>query len=579
MKKYIISFCCLLASYCCYADFVNIELAENVEGIFETDGDNCQLQHIVSYDDVTVSELDIPEIVSDYWSNKYKVTSIGNRAFTMSYPCNHTLERINLPESITSIGDMAFFNLRQLKEVNIPKNLEYLGGGAFAQTAIENVVIPNTIKEIRPQTFYACTSLKEVTLPASLTSVGAYAFYYTSALENIQIPNTVKFIYQYAFAASAIKSISLPNGLEGIGTYAFAWCSNLKSLYIPYSVTQMGSNIVAFCELDKLEVSPNNEYFTMNNGMLMSKDLSALYIYSTKWIDEEIVTMPSCKTIYSGAMASCARKVKKYIVPASVEQCNVGSFSNDYTLEAIEVSPDNAFFRSVDGILYTKDKSTIVYVPCNINANNFTFDPATTTIGNYAFEANKYLMNLTIPAHIDNISQYAFASCRDLTTVVIEESQLPLAGGYAFVGTQAKDISVLRPFDDSKLLAGALYVENLTFGKTVNYFENLTFQFEYNYLKTLTLQSTTPPVFACETPFNEEQFQSLTVIVPEESNNVYSHAEHWRNFVHMEYTSLDELFLEDNSGADVFDLNGRLIHPTNLTPGIYIINGKKVLIR
>lgn len=142
------------------------------------------------------------------------------------------LERIDLPESLTTIRDSAF-RYTSLISVYVPKNVTYLGGYSFAMiTTLTSIEFAEGIEALGYENqamlggysgsvLYGCSSLVDVKLPSTLRHLGAQAFYGCKALEKIE----------------------LPSGLTSIGNMAFYGCYNIKQLVIPNSVKIMGTTV------------------------------------------------------------------------------------------------------------------------------------------------------------------------------------------------------------------------------------------------------------------------------------------------------------------------------------------------
>ena len=157
------------------------------------------------------------------------VTIIGDWAF---WHC-HSLTSINIPNSVTTIGKSVFGDCISLTSITIPNSVTTIGASAFTGcTNLTSVTIPNSITTIEGCTFNACRSLTSITIPNSVTSIGESAFSNCSSLTSITIPNSVTTIGYSAFqSCSSLTSISIPNSVNSIGTEAFSWCSNLDTLY------------------------------------------------------------------------------------------------------------------------------------------------------------------------------------------------------------------------------------------------------------------------------------------------------------------------------------------------------------
>ena len=170
------------------------------------------------------------------------VTSIGNYAF---YQCSG-LTSVTIPNSVTSIGYHAFDDCSGLKKV-IVKDIAAWCGIEFGfrsnplyysrhlysdeDTEITNLVIPNSVTSIGYLAFEGCSGLTSVTIPNSVTSIGSSAFSGCSGLTSVTIPNSVTSIGDSAFSyCSGLNSVTIGNNVKNIGDWAFFGCSELNSV-------------------------------------------------------------------------------------------------------------------------------------------------------------------------------------------------------------------------------------------------------------------------------------------------------------------------------------------------------------
>ena len=142
------------------------------------------------------------------------MTSIGKSAFDYS-----GLTSITIPNSVTSIGEFAFSNCTSLTSITVEK-----GNSKYDSRDNCNAIIEtNTNKLI--------AGCKNTTISNSVTSIGNYAFYGCSGLTSITIPNSVTSIGESAFkSCSSLTSITIPNSVTSIGERAFSYCSGLTSI-------------------------------------------------------------------------------------------------------------------------------------------------------------------------------------------------------------------------------------------------------------------------------------------------------------------------------------------------------------
>ena len=204
-----------------------------------------------------MGSVTIPETVI-YNGTTYSVTSIGDWAFCF---CTG-LTSITIPNSVTSIGDCAFADCSSLTSIIVEDaNSTYDSRencNAIIETATntlivgcQNTIIPNSVTSIGEGAFYKCSSLTSVTIPNSVTSIGYGAFVECSSLTSVTIGNSVTTIGGWAFAqCSSLTSVTIPNSVTSIGEYAFEDCSGLTSVTIGNSVTSIGER--AFWDCDGL---------------------------------------------------------------------------------------------------------------------------------------------------------------------------------------------------------------------------------------------------------------------------------------------------------------------------------------
>ena len=178
------------------------------------------------------------------------VTSISNYAF---FSCT-SLTSINIPSSVTSIGDYAFAWCSSLTSVNIPNSVSSIGISAFDHcTGLTSINIPNSVTSIGHDTFSRCTSLTSINIPNSVTSIGHSAFERCTGLTSINIPNSVTSIGHSAFeGCTSLNSINIPNSVSSIGISAFERCTSLSDIIIPDSVTSIGSRAFCNCAMSSL---------------------------------------------------------------------------------------------------------------------------------------------------------------------------------------------------------------------------------------------------------------------------------------------------------------------------------------
>jgi len=216
---------------------------------------------------------------------KNGITSIGERAFSECenlkevelaksvhrigpyafYACR-SLESMELPEGFLSIDKDAFRECSALRSINFPESLHYLGDRAFYRcTSLEEAELIG-VTWIPIECFEDCVSLRRAVIPEGVNMIEVEAFYNCKSLEDITIASTVSLIKRQAFyGCRSLKTVVLPEGLEAMEQGAFAHCTSLENLTLPESLTEIGGGAFNNCQsLTELRLPANIESIGAN---------------------------------------------------------------------------------------------------------------------------------------------------------------------------------------------------------------------------------------------------------------------------------------------------------------------------
>ena len=185
---------------------------------------------------------------------------------------------------------------------------------------------------------------------------------------------------------SDITSVVIEPGVTSIGSLAFYECSNLTSITIPSGLTSIGEQ--AFWNCTGLTS------ITIQNGVT---------------------------SIGTGAFWNCTG-LTSITIPSSVTSIGVNVFYNCTGLTDITVDSNNSSFCSESGVLFNKDKTTLIYYPLGKNDSSYTIPDGVTVIEQYAFYCNSKLTSVTIPSGVTSIGEMAFRECSGLTSVIVPSS-------------------------------------------------------------------------------------------------------------------------------------------------------------
>lgn len=201
--------------------------------------------------------------------------------------------------------------------------------------------------------------------------------------------------------SSYINDITIGNGITSIGEWAFANCSGLTGIIIPESVTSIGESAFNGCDGLTDVTIPNS-------------------VTSIGW----------------NAFANCDG-LTEVTIPASVTSIGNYAFDRCTGLTDVNVDTENPNYSSMDGVLFNKDQTELVFYPANKSSKSSSTDyiiPTTvTSIRDSAFRNCTGLTGITIPAGVTSIGTYTFSGCTGLADVTFNAgSQLTSIGSDAF---------------------------------------------------------------------------------------------------------------------------------------------------
>ena len=279
------------------------------------------------------------------------VTSIGDEAF---YECS-SLTSVTIGNSVTSIGSYAFYNCTGLTSITIPDSVTSIGDSAFLDcTGLTSVTIGGSVTSIGWGAFRDCTGLTSVTIGNSVTSIGYRAFYNCYKIQNIYITDIVAWcnisglsnlmLYdasnkQLYINNELATSITIPNGVKAIPAFAFYNCTGLTSITIPDSVTRIGNDAFYGCnnlqDIYITDIAAWCNISGLDNLMLFGSNNKNLYINNELATSIIIPNGNGVKAIPSHAFRGCT-ELTSITIPDSVTSIGYNAFRNCTGLTSIK---------------------------------------------------------------------------------------------------------------------------------------------------------------------------------------------------------------------------------------------------
>ena len=591
------------------------------------------------------------------------VTSISGGAFMSCY----NLTDINIPNSVNKIGESAFMNTQLYNDDSnwsngalyidnclIATNSEAIGDYAIAEGTrivadgafnsyyeydlLTGISLPNSVTHIGKNAFYN-RNITKVTIGSGTQSIGEDAFGWCENLSEINVaaatpPVIAANTFQYI---STDLQITVPAGSESL----YLADPNWKRLF------DIASGVVEGACGDHLTWVLN-----LADSTLTISGYGDMYNYDI-WSDDNYIPMPweefidNIKRVIlpdgitsvgdfaftneSGNLTSInlpegIRRIGKYAfagnsltsvsIPASVEKIDTAAFALSYELQAYHVATDNQYYTAENGVLFNKDKSTLIVYPLKKQDTQYNVPSSVNIIDYGAFWWCEVLTKIILPEGLTRISPEAFSYCTNLAEINIPNS-VNYIGEYAFDGTVIYE-------DESNWTEGVLYWDNcliatdyyipesytipngtrLITGGTFNTSELMEItipasvisiggeSFKWcNNLREITVLAQIPPVLGANV--FEEVNRNIPLYVPAGSLESYREAAIWNEFqlqamqsTNLQATtanSFDSLAISNGTlhnpkglPISIFDMQGRLIYNgaesiVNMATGIYIV--------
>lgn len=418
------------------------------------------------------SVLTIPEEIDGY-----PVVGIGYGAFDS---CT-TLTSVTVPQSVLYIDGWAFEHCENLAEINLPDSLENIGCSilydtayyedesnwedgilyldkfvvdtkydlesdieikegttiiselAFYDTEITSVKLPSSLKIIGGTAFNECQNLTEIEIPYGVETIGYSAFEDCINLTSITVPDSVITIPDYFVAGcESLKEFTIPESVKEIGMSAFE-NTGIEEINIPASVELLYSYTFSNCTgLSEITVDSENPVYYSLDGVLYEKS-------SYEFLGDTLLFYPS------------AKEGEAYSLPPEIEYIDYMAFYgcqnlkeinihenalyvdlyDAFSVEEINIAEENPEYKSVDGILFSKNSEILYCYPCGKDGESYTTDATVTYVLSRAFSNNSHIKELTFSEGVNDISYLAIDNCENLETVNLPSTITSL--GWHFV--------------------------------------------------------------------------------------------------------------------------------------------------
>lgn len=393
--------------------------------------------------------------------------------------------------------------------LKIPKRCTRISYRCFWYVSyIENVIMQDGLLEVSPQIFRYCSNLKSVYISKSVRYISdEYVFEECNNLVSIEVDSENEryssqdgVLYNkekttLIAAPGKIEECNVPSTVKTIGNYAFSQCKNLKKVILPEGLENINNYSFDGCSL----LSEINLPSTLKN--------IGYFAFATTNITGEVVIPDSVESIGDGCFYGC-RNISKIIIGTSLKLLDITTsgyypFYGCSSLKEIEVKVDNKYFSSQDGILYSKDKTTLELLPEGFVANDFSIMSG---VKNVLKLSGNLTGTLYIPSSVSHISSLPSG----INRINVDKNNL----------TYSSQDGILYNKDKTELIIAPqkLTINNLTLPDSLKVIDGMAFDSCKNITGTLTLNDNLETIK--DRAFYGCSGISGTVVIPESVKTV-----------------------------------------------------------
>lgn len=346
------------------------------------------------------------------------------RKSLICFPAGKSEKIFKIPIGTVVIHDYAFYECKNLNEIEMPKSVECIGDFAFHRCEnLSKIILSKNLKNISVSAFNHCVNLKKVILPDSIKSIEEFAFFRCKKLEEINIPNSTINIKNYVFAeCGTLREIKIPNSVKKIGSNVFMGCINLLNIFVDSSNNKYidVEGILYNKHKTELICYPSGRMDTSFKIPIETEGISSCAFYGCKNLTE--IKIPNSIThIGEKAFLGC-RNIIEVKFPESVEELGSGIFIECDNLMNILVEDSNKKYIDIDGVLYSKDKTRLICYPPGKKEKEFKIPYGVQYIEWSAFNSCYFLESIIIPDSVIEVEVMAFTLCTNLSNVRVNSN-------------------------------------------------------------------------------------------------------------------------------------------------------------
>ena len=580
----------------------------------------------------------------------YNIVSTADRTCEVTYKGKYSFEKtysgvLTIPETIVyntqtitvvGIGYYAFYN-DELTEVNLPSTLTTIGDYAFSGcSSLANIILPQSLNSIGNEAFSNCTNITDIVIPKSVTKIGTGILKCCSNLKSV-IVDSENMVYDSRENCNAVihtatneliagcSTTFIPETVTALGRYCLSYRELPKVLNISKQITKIDWNAFEGCYgTTELIIEDSTEPLSVYLWIFNLNGLSTAYIGRDllyNWGESlfskngvaciENVTFGSNVTfIHSGLFKDC-KSLKKVTLLGEVKTIGEYAFYNstgEYAefnipyYNSITIIETYAFANAcLSGFKLSENLTklgTAAFAGCKGLSSELTIPKSLEKLETSVFNSSSGVSKLIIPNTVLEIGARAFYNMADLAEVVIEHGDTPLYLGedkniFSYCPIRKAYIDREMEYDDpddpghqkfyacpfayNKLLEDVIIgnnikslkesyrstsfymCENLKYLDLGNQLESFSYYGSFSRCENITRIYSRNPIPPANALFETKVYMNAEVKVPKGSLAAYQADENWRNFwniAEVDFSGVDSVDDDNQSVVDVYNLQG-----------------------
>ena len=371
------------------------------------------------------------------------------------FECESRLDNYNLYNSSDIISDdfivkagVATKYTGNKSIVVVPEGVTELAPCLFWDNqVIEEVILPDTLVNISGDTFYNSSNLRKVNIPKSVKFMGNNPF---AGCPNIEVINESPYfnlvdgiLYNKDFTRLIYYPISkkddryeIKEGCRILGKHSFYLCDNLKEVVIPSSIIKLENNPFSGC--NQITLNNKSPYYHVDDSVIYDRDYSSV-IGCLNSIDTDCLVLKDVKRICRNSFWNC-KGIRKIVFPKTLEDIGYNPF---VSCSNIEFESNSDKYIVYNNALFTGDKSKLVCYPAKYAIGEVHLPDETITLERGAFSGCDKISSIHLH-NVSIISKTCFTNCNSLVSVYCSDL-VTYIGEWAFAHcANLREVSVYK---------------------------------------------------------------------------------------------------------------------------------------